>query len=225
MNLHIFGHSICRRAEGHPVKTFIDLVFDHYDLPEQNLHQFDQCSEERILYELKKTKDVDCAVIFHSHPGFFFCPSFNRDWRKIAGTEWLHDAWPQIEFNPLAVNDSRNKDNLVNLAPNQYKPIYDEYVRYWHTNDLNANRHNGALMQIDQYIRYKQIGAVHLTLKNTIPPWFKFSWGAVDTDLAEFQNKPNPYACSHAQSKNAITEKGNRIIADRLIEYIGQVYN
>jgi hypothetical protein len=39
-----------------------------------------QGSEERILFELKKTKKLDLAIIFHSAPDFMFVPSQPRDY-------------------------------------------------------------------------------------------------------------------------------------------------
>jgi hypothetical protein len=65
LNLQVFGYSITNsmykreshEAENITPKTFVDLLNEHYQT-ESNpwLRGIPQCSEERILYNLKKTK-------------------------------------------------------------------------------------------------------------------------------------------------------------------------
>lgn len=96
MNIGIYGHSIAmydKDQEGH----FINLLRNHLDAT--IVHSgIVQCSEERILFNLKKTKKLDLAVIFHSSPHYMFVPAWNRDistidkdffTRKVTVRDWV----------------------------------------------------------------------------------------------------------------------------------------
>lgn len=42
-----------------------------------------QCSEERILFNLKKTKNIDLAIIIHTPPWAIFVPTWDRDIQNV----------------------------------------------------------------------------------------------------------------------------------------------
>jgi hypothetical protein len=77
MNIGIYGHSISMYEEADS-DHFITLLKNHYNAKIVNTGVA-QCSEERILFELKKTKNLDLAIIVHSAPYNIFVPSWNRD--------------------------------------------------------------------------------------------------------------------------------------------------
>ena len=93
----------------------------------------------------------------------------------------------------------------------EFKTYYYNHLKYFTSHDLIVNRHYGALTQIDQYITYKKIPVIHCTLPRSIPTWFKFSSGIVDTEITKFQYSNSEYYCSHAKVNNAINELGNYV--------------
>lgn len=96
MNIGIFGHSIAY-YKPYDKNHFISLLKDHFDA--NIVHSgIVQCSEERILFNLKKTKKLDLAIVFHVPPYNIFVPSWNRDIssvdrdtfnKKIKPKEWI----------------------------------------------------------------------------------------------------------------------------------------
>ena len=76
MNLGFYGTSI---VKWHPNDVgFISLLKDFFQANVVHTGVPD-CSEERTLFELKKTKLLDVAVIFHSSPYSIFVPGWWRD--------------------------------------------------------------------------------------------------------------------------------------------------
>ena len=225
MNLHIFGHSIAMRAvqQSDPPKfpTFADQLMQKYSVPVECHHAVSQGSEERILYYLKKAKDIDIALIFHGNHRSFFCPTWNNDLRYINSKDfWDGEACGYVQYMPSIIHDSFTmKHEPIILSKQHYRPLYNCFTEHFYTHDLNKNRFYGALMQIDQYLKHKNIPAIHCTLKNTIPTWFEFSQGIVDTELAQLQHS-GEYACSHHISANAMTQEGNAYFVETLSGYI-----
>ena len=74
-HIGFYGHSNC--AYRSP-DSFIDMIATHYSADIVNLG-VRQGSEDRILFELKKTKKLDLAIIFHSEPQYIFLPGCDRD--------------------------------------------------------------------------------------------------------------------------------------------------
>ena len=240
MNLYVFGNSIVGRARPDAIgmpKTFVDILFEKYNIPDNHLYGYALCSEERILYFLKKIKEIDIAIIFHGLPECFFVPALERDFSvlNIEDYFWKDENWSHLNLFPSISADKpitnaewkvirSNGKNFENFIPNEeFKSHYYNYLKYFYTHDLCHNRHYGALAQIDQYLTYKKIPVIHCTLPRTTPTWFKFSSGIIDDELATFQYQHHLNHCSHAKVTNAIDEEGNRIIADRLISYIEQL--
>lgn len=241
MNLYVFGNSITFRkivSKREMPKTFVDILFEKYNVPDyDHLYSYACCSEERILYFLKKIKEIDIAIIFHGLPEFFFVPTLERDFTAIKENDyfWEDKHWEHLNTHPsitqdkplsmlewkLIRNNINDDDNFV--TNENFKTVYYEYMKYFYTHDLCVNRHNGALIQIDQYLTHKKIPVIHCTLPRTTPTWFKFNSGIVDSEISQFQFSNHPNHCSHAKVKNAIDEEGNKIIADKLISYIEQL--
>jgi|TARA_R110000796_G_scaffold27018_5_gene74683 hypothetical protein len=98
MNIGIYGTSIALYNNDQP-DHFITLIKEHFNA--RIVHTgIVQCSEERILFNLKKTKKLDLAIIFHAPPYNIFVPSWNRDItsvdkdtfnKKISVKEWATD--------------------------------------------------------------------------------------------------------------------------------------
>jgi len=240
MNLYVLGNSITFRRsviDRNEPKTFVDILFEKYNVPDyDHLYSAACCSEERILYFLKKIKEIDIAIIFHSLPEFFFVPALERDFSAIKEDDYF---WSDPHWNHLNIFESVTKDKPISFyewklrrnhidldtftTNKNFKSDFYNHLKYFHTPDLCHNRHYGALAQIDQYITYKKIPVIHCTLPRTLPTWFKFSSGIVDTEISQFQFSNHPNHCSHAKVKNAIDEEGNRIIADTLSSYIEQL--
>ena len=245
MNLVIIGNSITfRKKVGNTKipkpKTFVDILFEKYNIPEHDhLYSYACCSEERILYFLKKIKEIDIVVIFHAVPEFFFVPTLERDFTAMNEDDyfWKDPHWNNINVFPSIATDTpitpaeweilrtqHKSTNPYNTISNEeFKNYFYSHLKYFYTNDLCHTRHFGALAQIDQYITYKKIPVIHCTLPRSLPTWFKFSSGIVDTEIATFQFSNHPNHCSHAKVRNAIDEEGNKIIANKLISYIEQL--
>lgn len=240
MNLYVFGNSITFRKpvmNKNSPKTFVDILFEKYNVPDyDHLYSAACCSEERILYFLKKIKEIDIAIIFHGLPEFFFVPALERDFSAIKEDDyfWSDPHWNHLNIFESVINDKpitqhewrlvRNYVDFDTFIKNEdFKSIFYNHIKHFHTHDLCHNRHYGALAQIDQYLTYKKIKVIHCTLPRTLPTWFKFSSGIIDTEIAKFQFSNHPNHCSHAKVNNAIDEEGNKIIADRLVSYIEQL--
>jgi len=217
MNLYIFGHSICRRrrAKDRTDPLFVDIMFEKYNIPDSCLIQSPVCSEERILYFLKKSPKIDIAIIFHGKPSSIFVPALDRDFDYDSiGNTWKDDR-ERTDYYVNRITDS-SITNIEKIPRFQFRNAYDEHVKYFYTRDLQRNRFLGALLQIDQYLTYKQIPVIHCPFKNTIPEWFKFSSGIVDNELANLQD----YSIGENDSWNRVSNKNNIYIAEKLSEYI-----
>jgi len=221
MNIHIFGHSICLQSESN-IQSFTDILATRYDIKPHQLHIALCGSEERILYFLKKVKEpIDVVIIFHGDPGLVFVPPLERDMHPYA----LDSAfWDNTSNNILNYFENVTKDksetSLQKVSLADFKKAYEYFLKYFYTKDLNTNRHYGALIQIDQYLKYKNIPAIHCVLEYTMPTWFTFTSGIVDTEIAQMQDVSSMYRCDKRLSRNKINEEGNKLIAEKLINYI-----
>ena len=75
LNIGFFGHSNCAtEGEG----TYLTIVSDYFDAKIVN-KGVGQASEERLLSEIKKSKNLDIAVIFHGRPASLYLPKCTRD--------------------------------------------------------------------------------------------------------------------------------------------------
>lgn len=236
MNIQFFGHSITNTSKDFPIKTFVDLVLEKYQATCQSHPRgVSLCSEERILYDLKKVKDIDVAVIFHTNEDFYFCLTNPRDFNLMNPDEMERQF--NDEFYGLKLERTKDKawDNCADdlISGPDLKKFTAEHQRLMLSKDLMRNRYFGALIQIDQYCTSRSIPVIHCPLdKKSIPNWFNFTSGIVDYDLNDYNYKnihlptsiePNPHYVGYQKSDNAISEEGNILIAEKLFEYIDQL--
>ena len=81
MNIGLYGHSMAAWQRQEPW-SYITKIQKLYNADIVNFGVA-QGSEERILFELKKTKNLNLAIIFHSAPDFIFVPSQPRDYCTV----------------------------------------------------------------------------------------------------------------------------------------------
>ena len=216
MNIHIFGHSICRRQKPGQQPHFVDILFKKYNLTNNNLHLAACSSEERVLYFLKKTSNIDYAIIFHGPKNSIFVPTLDRDFDPgNMGSLWVEDL-NTTSYYPNRITDSSNEIREF-ISRHQFRRAYDEYVKYFYTRDLERNRYMGALIQIDQYLTYKKIPVIHCPFKENIPSWFNFTSGIINYEIVKLQD---PMNWDEAKMWNRVSPENNLLIADKLIGYI-----
>ena len=228
MNIRFFGHSMTKHKEQETTpETFTDLVQKHYNCLDTNdlYHSLGRCSEERILFFLKKVNPMDVAVIFHSWPTFTFVPGFARDVAKSRfeddEIEFLHQArggkfWKYDNFEKSLPT---NSDQSIDFPLEEAVGILKQNRKYFYHPDLQMNRFTGALIQIDQYCTAKKISVIHFT-NYTLPTWFNFTSGIIDSDTVEMSYNHSEYYVGYENSANAVSEEGNKIIYDKITNYI-----
>lgn len=215
MNVGFYGHSNCAYRS---IDSLIDIFADKVNANVVNTG-VRQGSEERILFELKKTKDLDLAIIFHSEPHFIFIPNSDRD----LTMKQLTSDKAEYLFNEFGnyYHQLHHKKFTELFKTSEELKLATHYLKtYFYHPDLLLNRFYGSLMQIDQYLLAKNIQAIHVIPKNSIPPWFEFKSGIVDHSIVEmfdlYRTKPNE------SFANVMTKEGNNAVADKLFNLIGR---
>lgn len=217
MKIGYYGHSNCAyRSE----ESFLDIFAEKIKAEIVNTG-VRQGSEERILYELKKTKKVDLAIIFHSYPNYLFLPGSDRDFdlKSIINRHAEH-IWDSFEIAKISSgwefhleHHKKFTDKFQTLE--NFVDVLNSYKEYLYDPDLHLNRYYGALIQIDQYLKSKNILSVHIVEKDYLPNWFRFMSGVVDSSILEIISNTrlteNDKWCA-----NGITADGNRLVADQL---------
>jgi hypothetical protein len=213
MNIGFYGHSNCAYTSP---DSFLNLVADQLGATIVN-KGVRQGSQERILFDLKKTKNLDVAVIFHSEPGYTFLPNCDRDVdmtnisRRRMEHLMMQEEWDgqfMETYSPIFKKHFKELANFINTVT-----VYKEYL--YHP-DAVQNRFYGSLLQIDKYLIDKQIPCVHvLNYKNAIPEWFKFNSGVVDYVIMDLCKTHKIYKES-GFFVNLITKQGNQIVAEKL---------
>lgn len=215
-----YGHSAACWAN-FPIydqTSFIDMVVEKtgYRLANKGVPQG---SQERILFELKKTKKLDIAVIFHSIPRFIFLPTAERDvdindidqrkcmyvWKEKQDRDEMQTMRDEY-FNYGGI-----KEAFGDIE--SFITTFASYREYLHHPDLQMNRFYGALVQIDQYLTHMKIPAIHVYGTKHIPPWFKFSSGVERPDIHTLID-------THYEQgyPNNISATGQTVIAEKLLE-------
>jgi hypothetical protein len=210
MNIGFYGHSNCSSRSS---ESFIDIIANKLNANVVNTG-VRQGSEERILYELKKTKNLDIAVIFHSEPHYIFLPNCDRD----ISLKRLKEEKIDLLFNNYSLIKQPKFVNVFQTKEN-FERFIKDYEYYLYDPDLHLNRFYGALLQIDQYITSKKIPTIHVVNKNSLPSWFKFTSGRLDTisrSIIKNHISENP----SAEYNNGITKEGNIELANRLLDLI-----
>jgi hypothetical protein len=91
--------------------------------------------------------------------------------------------------------------------------------QYMYHPDLQNNRFESATLMIDTYCTAKIPKVIHISdyPYDKAMPWFNFKSGVVATDIQELVNNNRAEVPGLA---NIISEKGNRLIAHRILEII-----
>ncbi len=210
-NIGFYGHSGCayRSAD-----SFIDLLSNKLNSKVVNIG-VRQGSEERILFELKKTKKLDLAVIFHSEPGYLFLPNSDRD-IDVTGINQkrIENLIPEGDWasgfsqkhSPKFLDEFKTQSEFISLIDNIKEHLYHS--------DLMLNRFYGSLIQIDEYLLAKKIPTIHVLEKNSaIPNWFKFRSGVVDYSIAPLYQI---FKAKQPFFVNCISKEGNIEVCKRL---------
>ena len=225
-NIVFFGHSLFRTAKFSNNKTFndtlVDIVYKNYNISDYEDMHVPCTSEERLLFLLKKyKKPMDVAIISHAHVQSVFCPSWDHDWvsARISAEELRHYEETDLKWKFIPTRYYTGESTGF-ISYKEVNSALADYREYFHNNDVQLNRYYGALMQIDQYLKYKNIPAIHLIREEYVPRWFKFTHGIVDYDFIRFQHPNNEHCSSYSETANSVSDYGNQLIADSIIDYI-----
>jgi len=213
MKIGFYGHSNCAyRGEN----SFIDILAKKFNADIVNVG-VRQGSEERILWELKKTKSIDLSIIFHSWPSCLFLPDCDRDVAiNNLGDERCHYLFDKNKYDEYTEKHHQRFIEKFKSPENFYDQI-NAFKEYFYDADLSMNRYYGSLIQIDQYLDFRNLKSIHVLVKNNFPSWFKFSTGLVDT---KSETIIESHKSSTTNQINGMTEEGNLILADHLAEII-----
>ncbi len=223
MKIEFYGSSIIgsNTFQLEKPKSFYDLILDHFNASSLN-YMIAQCSEERILYNLKKTSEIDVAIIFHSTPQFIYFPNFTRDF--IYMNDDRVDEWEKHQHFLDYVDAF--KQNKKDIVTNLYVPIepvdnsiMKDFMKFHFNKDVNRSRFHGALSLINDYVYSKKIPTIHV-INEYIPGWFTFKSGIIDEDICKIEKE---YSVSFNKSVNGISEEGNNLIFNKLIGLIQSV--
>jgi hypothetical protein len=119
MKIGIYGHS--NAQPGHEEFLWTNLLKDHYQATVEN-YAVVHGSAERVLYSLKKTKDLNLAIIFHSPPHCLYVPNYLRDFDtfdKDALTKKMIQNWVHGVFD-----DESDRAMYKHVTPDMYNAWY-----------------------------------------------------------------------------------------------------
>ena len=248
MNIEFFGPSIIASGkDNQKFYTFYDLILSSFNASSLNT-QIPLCSEERILYNLKKTTNIDIALIFHTQPQFIYFSNFTRDHVFYNEKEILN----QLKISSLEFVEEfkQNKKDHVNpwtltslqIENNRSLDFLTDFMDLYFNRDVNLNRFHGALNLINDYLFNRKIPVIHfVSNKSYIPSWFKFKSGIIDetfflsyslsSDMKPIgiKEKQGPrslageYQVSYSKSANALSEDGNIVCYNLIKKYITEL--
>lgn len=225
-NIVFFGHSLFRTAKFSGNETLgdslVDKVYKHYGIDGYEDTHVPCSSEERLLFILKKyKKPMDIAIISHAHVQSVFCPSWEHDYISARLTDedlkYCKEINLEIKFTPTRYYTGTAEDFI---SYKEFNIALTQYREYFHNMDVQLNRYHGALIQIDQYLKYKNIPVIHLIREEYVPSWFKFTHGIVNYDFIRYQHPYHEFYSSYSVTANSVSDYGNQLIASSLIEYI-----
>lgn len=220
MNIGFYGHSSSIRDVDNNVNVYIDKIVEHYNgvLVHEGVPQG---SEERILFDLKKTKKLDLAIIVHSLHRYLFLPGCKRDIDiKHLSEKRFQYVWNKSmdNFDVLSAVGTEyfNYGGIDKVFGNEETFITTllSYKQYLHHPDLMMNRYLGAVHQIDQYLYTKQIPCVHIHGSTQFPSWVKFQSGISLPTVANMFNLPK---------EDVQTEKMQHRIYEALVRGIDKI--
>lgn len=203
--------------------TWVDKIIAKFNCDYPEYVGTALCSEERILFRLKKSQPFDVAIIMHGDPGFIFCPTFHQDIHKRKEMDLAKCSQKSYGYYPGSLKDEKqaHDSEMIDLTLEETRQAIEIYQKYFFTPETNRNRFYGALIQIEQYLKFKNIPVIHCPQhQHDIPKWFTFNSGPVLYDIAPMQHDSSPYSCSYNKSANAVNEEGNEIIFNKIAEQI-----
>lgn len=219
LKIGFYGHSICsNNAPG----TYLREITNYFDAKIINKGT-GRGSEERILFELKKSTDVDVAIVCHSHPRLMFIPNFPQDIDTGDFTsttlQIIKNKFPGIGGgdNADAWTESEKQERDIDSLP----LCIELYQKHLYHADLQMNRYLGALMMIDDYCLNKVPITIHLPVTRVLPPWFKFKSGKVLVDLSEVIDR----RIKMNSLPNGLSPDDNQVMKDTLIKVIKEELN
>lgn len=225
MKIGFYGHSAACWA-GYPVNgqlSFIDMICEHYQATLVN-KGVPQGSQERILFQIKKTKEIDIAIVFHSQPSLIFLPSCQRDLTLQEINDKAFYLWREVSESSTDFAKAKEQYFSYGGIKETFEDIkifintMSLYKKFLYHPDLNNNRYLGALVQTDQYITAKKIPCIHVIIQNQIPTWFKFTSGILSYDIPEIIKQ-----YYDLRWPNNINAEGQQVLSNNLIEKIDQL--
>lgn len=226
MKIGFYGHSTSCWAE-FPIynqNSFIDKVIENYNATLVN-KGVPQGSEERILFDLKKTKNLDIAIVFHSIPKFVYLPTCSRD---VAITDIdrfkAFYLWRESNSNSTELAKAKQEYFSYGGIKESFEDIetflqtFSLYKEYLYHPDLQLNRYHGAMLQIDQYLLAKRIPVLHVALEKRVPSWFTFSSGKNCPHIQELADKHYEIGLP-----NNVSAEGQQVVANMLIKEIDEL--
>jgi len=207
MNIGFYGHSNIAYTGN---QSYLNIVADHLGANIVSTG-VKQGSEERILFDLKKTKRINVAVIAHSHPSCVFLPGCDRD------ISLAHIKQERMDY--LSKHDS----SMIELfqTKEQFLQAMDMYKQYFYHPDLFTNRFIGAAQQIVHYLESQSIPSIHIVGNNHLPSWFSFGSGIVNTN--DIVKDFHVYEQKQPFFHNCISLEGNQVVANKLIDILRHV--
>jgi hypothetical protein len=226
MNIGFYGMSTASWVGDD--RSFIDQVRERLGAKIVNAG-VPQGSEERVLIDLKKTrKKVDVAVIFHSSDrNYLYLPKCNRDISSQQVPEnkakalWTEaSCWKPTpsEFEHEFMGHGNIKE--IFGTAEKFIECMTLYKEFLYSPELITNRYHGALVLIDSFCQQFIPKTIHIP-EDALPEyeWLEFKSGITSHELRiiadeHYRGGLNP---------NNISDEGNRLIADKLVELIQQI--
>tara|TARA_Y100001972_G_C7645627_1_gene324458 strand:- start:1078 stop:1770 length:693 start_codon:yes stop_codon:yes gene_type:complete len=194
-----------------------DIVCKYFKAEQYNRAVL-QGSTERVLFELKKCKKtLDLAIVNISNFKFTYLPNcdidFNAGHSANTRAEQIFDCkaiqhGPKFESHRNFSNQFESKEEFITLC-NLHK-------KYLYNSEAQINRQAGALIQIDMWLKTKNIKTIYLADHHNIPPWVTLTAG-------DIYNNMNILAAKHRKYRNLpnnISIEGQKLIAKWLIKRI-----
>jgi len=184
-----------------------------------------QGSCERILYELKKTNQLDIAIIFHTQPKYVFIPHADRDVSlssvKPRRAELL---WTERAGNIIPTPQDFESEFFSYGGLREIFGDTKNFIRamsfmreYFYDPDLLRNRYQATMLLIDSYLHNNGIPVWHSIVPKHTPDYIRPRWGHIDTELATWQwplvTDKNPH------SPNNLTPEQNVLIYQTIAEW------
>ena len=194
-----------------------DIVCKYFNAKQYNKAVL-QGSTERALYELKKCKkDLDVAIINISNFKFTYLPNCDIDFNTGHSANTRADQvfdfkgiqhGPKFESHRNFRSQFESKEEFINLC-NLHK-------KYLYNSEAMLNRQAGTLLQIDMWLKTKNINAIYLSNPINIPPWVSLSAGKV----YDYMHKTAEEHRKYRNLPNNISLEGQKLIAKWLIKRI-----